>query len=714
MNIKIEILEISPRIKYLKNNPSEIFSVLFNSGKNSAKINDLEKAIKEQKNVNLIINQNNKIKLTLMKNNSCIIGMAEFDPIDEIKWVNIKEIKSFPSKDNILSISSQKNKNNKNKEFEANNCDKDLDNKNNDYYLTTIKNNNLDTNTNNNAKKTTVNTTINYTDIFNNNIKIKISTKVNSKSKINISKNKALKPSSALIRGSSQIILNTNCDKNKTINKNSNNKDNSIKLKKKLKSVKSSSSIKLSLNQYITNNNLSLNSIYTTINSNNKNVLKLNKNKSLIDKKQNTQYNFYTKKAFINDENENNYIINQNYYNNTITLETNNKKIEDLIIDNNFKNKLKSDEIINPNYFNLGNNNTIQINNISNDNSIKKNTENINPINRDILKEQIPFNNYKKFSKEKTEIKVKERKNNSSLNIPSMKYDNSLFNDNIIKKNKSNEINKYKQKISDNDDEFVKMFEIFKNDIIIYYTKEYLNSIKDDVLSLELQLIFEKIINLKLEYQKQYKLLFNNFINNKKYIKLIQKKYIDIFKKNSKLQTKKIEVNYLNKNSELFDLGNNQVLLFGKSFLDNTGNELFNNLLNNYRDNRELFRNKKIDNIFLLICKKNINKLNSLSKRYYLDIKMKRENRNKNLKEPYFSELSSLITIQNIKNEKEDKNVKARTLNKKSKNNLKSTKLYQTIKTTTRDENKKNKKYFLTNLQSSEKKKSKKNKFKFQ
>ena len=612
-------MEISPRFKYLKNNPSEIFSVLFNSGKNSAKINDLEKAIKEQKNINLNINQNNKIKLTLMKNNYYIIGMAEFYPMDEIKWINIKEVKSFPSKDNLLSISSQKNRNNN--ILETHNCDKDNYEKNNDYYLTTIKNNNLDMN--NNLKKATISTTINYTDIFNNNIKIKISTKINSKSKIiiNKNKNKSLNPSSTLIRGSSQIILN-NSDKNKIINKN-NNKENTIKLKKKLKNVKSTSSIKLSLNQFITNNNLSLNSIYTTINSNNKNVLKLNKNKSLIDKKQNTQYNFYTKKPLINDENENNYVINQNYYNNTITLETNNKKIEDLIIDNNFKNKLKSDEIINPNYFNLGNNQSIQINNnISNDNSIKKNINKINPINRDILKEQNPFNNYKKFNKEKTDIKVKERKNNSSLNIPSMKYDNSLFNDNIAKKTKSNEITKFKQKISDNNDEFVKIFEIFKNDNIIYYTKEYLNAIKDDVLSLELKLIFEKIINLKLEYQKQYKLLFNNFINYKNYIKLIQKNYINIFKKNNKLQTKKTEINYLNKNLELFDLCNNKVLSFGKSILDNAEKDIFNNLLNN---NRELFKNKRIDNIFLLICKKNVNNLNSLSKRYYLDIKMKKK-----------------------------------------------------------------------------------------
>ena len=49
MNIKIEILEIIPKVKYLKNHYSDIISLLINSGEKNIKIYDLEKAINEQK-----------------------------------------------------------------------------------------------------------------------------------------------------------------------------------------------------------------------------------------------------------------------------------------------------------------------------------------------------------------------------------------------------------------------------------------------------------------------------------------------------------------------------------------------------------------------------------------------------------------------------------------------------------------------------------------
>jgi hypothetical protein len=38
--------------------------------------------------------------------------------------------------------------------------------------------------------------------------------------------------------------------------------------------------------------------------------------------------------------------------------------------------------------------------------------------------------------------------------------------------------------VSIEDNKFVKNFEAIKNGVLIYYTKEYLNSIKDDMISL--------------------------------------------------------------------------------------------------------------------------------------------------------------------------------------------------------------------------------------
>jgi hypothetical protein len=737
MNVNIEILEISPRVKYLKNNPSDILSVSLHSGKNISKIPDLEKAIKELQKINLIINAKNTIKLTLIRNNSTIIGITEFTPTNETKWLNLKEYKTISNYENMLTISSHKVK--KDNLFTESSHEK-ISN----YYLNTIKNTTIEANSS--IQKYNKKSTINFGDACLNNIKIKILMKIDSKSKKKINKNLSLKTASSLNRGSSQIILNV-CDKNRTINKNTDNnnnismkdineithkdsnviKDNSLKLKKKLKNAKSTSSIKLSLNQFTPNSNkFSLNAIYANINSNNKKKLNKNSdNKSLVDRKQKTQYNFNTKKSYLKDENEKNIIINQNYYNNTITFETNNKKIEDLIIDNNFKDKLKSDEIINPSNFHIANNKTIEANNINIDNDIllkasyQKNLNEINPINRELLKE-ISFNNLNLLNKEENnEIKLKGKKNNSSLNVPSMNYDYYLYNNTDKNRNNKYSLNAL---ISYHDDEMIKNFERIKNDTIIYYTKEYLNSIHDDVLLLELNLIIDKILNLKFEYQKEYKFFLNNYIYCKKYIKYRQQKYINIMKKNNKLQIKKARFNFNNNNYTLFNPEKEKLFLSPKTILDNNETNIWDNLLNNkiiqkINDTKK----NKMNNLFLFICEKNINSLNSLTKKYYLDIKNKidnnnsNNNNNKNIKVMPSSELTSLITIQNINNENEkDENI--RTLNsftsKTIKNNLKTKKFYQNLKTTNRDENKKiQKNNLFLNSKSTEKKKIKKNKF---
>lgn len=116
----------------------------------------------------------------------------------------------------------------------------------------------------------------------------------------------------------------------------------------------------------------------------------------------------------------------------------------------------------------------------------------------------------------------------------------------------------------------------------------------------------------------------------------------------------------------------------------------------------------KINNLFLFICGKNINNLNSLSRRYYLDFKKKIEKEKQNhLKEPNLSKLSALITINNITNENY-KEENLRTFTKTSKMNLKTKKYYPNVKTTNRDENKKKQKFIFVNSKSTEKKRVKK------
>ena len=238
---------------------------------------------------------------------------------------------------------------------------------------------------------------------------------------------------------------------------------------------------------------------------------------------------------------------------------------------------------------------------------------------------------------------------------------------------------------------------------MVYYTKDYLIDLRDDVLLSELKLIIEKILLCQIEYQGLYKLLFNEFRNYKKKIKLMQKNSIKIIKKKNKLEAKKINLQYSNENFNSYEFTNEKFSLLGKPLLLNKEIDFFNNLLNNDCLMIEKNKKTKINNLFLLICRKNINNLNSLSRRYYLDIKKKKEkDKEKHLKEPRISKLSALITINNISNENY-KEENLRTLKKTSKMNLKTKKYYPNVKTTNRDEYKKKQKFIFVNSKSTEK-----------
>ena len=113
-----------------------------------------------------------------------------------------------------------------------------------------------------------------------------------------------------------------------------------------------------------------------------------------------------------------------------------------------------------------------------------------------------------------------------------------------------------------------------------------------------------------------------------------------MMKKNNKLQSKIMNNLFLNNNLNIFLLGNKQYLSSEKTIIDKT--EI--NILNNYKDKTNTNANKNNENktdkknklieMFLFVCEKNVNNLNSLTKRYYYEIK-KKKNKNKieNIKE---------------------------------------------------------------------------------
>ena len=636
MNVKIEILDISPKTNHLKNNQTETISMLLKYEKNVLQY-DLEKVLKDQQKINLLINPNNTIMLILLRNNSRIIGLTDFYPSYGTKWLNIRGSKNVQNTENSLAISCE---NIKTENF--------IDKNNITENYNTIKNNNIDISTSF-AKGNNTKSSINISEAFiNNNIRIKIKTsmKIKSKNKIKINKNIYSKSPATLTRGRSKIIINPS-NKNNTTNKHHKHNnasmknikekidmDNFLRIKKNLKSTNSSSSIKFSLNQIISENNkISLNMKDTILNSNenNKSKSKIKKVKdndiSLNEQqKQKTQNNFYVRKPIMSLENEKNENNKNNYYNNTITLETNNKKIEDLIIDNNFKNKLKLDEIINPSSFILGNTQTISVYDKNNDNSMLKTSQdkNYNCINKEISKSISSLNNINLVNDENM------NKNNCSMISAEIKNNSSNYS------------------ISSDENELMNNFETLKNDVIIYYTKEYLKSINDDMLLLEVILIIEKILQLKFEYQKQYTTLFNKFKKYKNNMIITKQKSINIIKKNNKMKLIKTNLDFKINNISLFISGNKQYLSSQKQLLDNKGTDIWNNLLKDKNDDENEIKKDKIINLFIDICEKNVNSLNSLTKRYYTDLKKKNESKNKNKTEQQQqlqSDSISLVTI---------------------------------------------------------------------
>ena len=227
MNVKIEILEISPRIKYLKNNTSEVLSISLQYGKNSSKILDLEKAIKEQQKINLLINPNTIIKLILLRNNSNIIGMSEFIASSGTKWLNLKEYRNSNNNDNLLTISSLniKNENSNEKNTVENYTNLNSNEKNNNLLYTSIKNSTIDISSS--ILKTNIKTTLNFAESFANNIKIKVLMKIDSKNKKIFNKNVSSKSPMTITRGNTKINY-TMSDKNET-NYQENHKKNSMK-----------------------------------------------------------------------------------------------------------------------------------------------------------------------------------------------------------------------------------------------------------------------------------------------------------------------------------------------------------------------------------------------------------------------------------------------------------------------------------------------------
>ena len=437
MEIKLQFLETIPSINNMKNSLNDIVSILILYDSHKIIVPNFEKNINKKEITSLII-QN--FKKTIPINififlNSNLFGVCEFIPFNDSKWIDIKK-----TNNNINNI-------NENKIINLKIYIKSI-------MIKNVKNNNKKSNsllTSKNKKENITSSSNNIKEqFFSSNYLNFISPYHSNQNFRNKSHSRDYEVN--LTELTPQSTNNTNLFKEKNIFKSQSPISSSLHYKKIAPKAyrKKYSNLRMkrpSLN-YIKDDR-----------KNNKN----NSQKSIkIEKIQNYQ----------------NYFEGRNNQKN-ISLKLENHKLEDEIIDNNFKNTIKNDDII----FDYNNN--------------LKNNQNID----------------------------------SFYLIPNE--------DNFISDDSKSDKNNEKENSS------IQIFNSAKTDFLIFYTNDYLSSITTDTLSLEVQLMIEKIFDLQNTFHQQFNILNDKYNKYKKFYELYSEQYFLILKKYNRLKEKdkKSEIN---------------------------------------------------------------------------------------------------------------------------------------------------------------------------
>ena len=154
------------------------------------------------------------------------------------------------------------------------------------------------------------------------------------------------------------------------------------------------------------------------------------------------------------------------------------------------------------------------------------------------------------------------------------------------------------------------------------YIDNYAKIINDDMLSMELQLLYEKILDLQNSYHVEYIKIFNKYNENKKYIsftifkyKDIQKKIFNLLKIKEKLKGANQVNNFLStqrkENKTSLKKINNKEINLWENMLRGMGNNFkykkYENVNDNKKDIKELFKKIVFDKYSFL--KKNLNEI---------------------------------------------------------------------------------------------------------
>ena len=523
MEIKLQFLETIPSINNMKNSLNDIVSILILYDSHKIIVPNFEKNINKKEITSLII-QN--FKKTIPINififlNSNLFGVCEFIPFNDSKWIDIKK-----TNNNINNI-------NENKIINLKIYIKSI-------MIKNVKNNNKKSNsllTSKNKKENITSSSNNIKEqFFSSNYLNFISPYHSNQNFRNKSHSRDYEVN--LTELTPQSTNNTNLFKEKNIFKSQSPISSSLHYKKIAPKAyrKKYSNLRMkrpSLN-YIKDDR-----------KNNKN----NSQKSIkIEKIQNYQ----------------NYFEGRNNQKN-ISLKLENHKLEDEIIDNNFKNTIKNDDII----FDYNNN--------------LKNKQNID----------------------------------SFYLIPNE--------DNFISDDSKSDKNNEKENSS------IQIFNSAKTDFLIFYTNDYLSSITTDTLSLEVQLMIEKIFDLQNTFHQQFNILNDKYNKYKKYYELYSEQYFLILKKYNRLKEKdkKSEINKMKfsiknpktKKEDMIELFKKEIQVWKKMITQKT------NLKNTME--KSLFK------IFISIITSNKNKLSILQKKFLANLLEKKKELNNSVNFSY-------------------------------------------------------------------------------
>ena len=216
-------------------------------------------------------------------------------------------------------------------------------------------------------------------------------------------------------------------------------------------------------------------------------------------------------------------------------------------------------------------------------------------------------------------------------------------------------------------------FENDRSDFNIMYTDNYGETIMDDMLSLEIKLLIEKMIDIQKSYHKELDLLLNRYNQNSNVmksliekIKILQKKNFLIKKIKESRENKGNIYNFLekykhNNHHDIYKINKNEF-------------NLWNYILYDQKKKNDSYKKEKLINIFKRVIFERYNKITgkinnienkivlNLMKKYYHNLKGKRNNTKSNN--------NSNISISHIQRQNLNKNLNTNK-NKKLINNNK-------------------------------------------